>query len=234
MFEREALVQHRLHLAPRVVAVAVAAHEHVRRERREAAGDFPYVQVVNLDDAGLADERRADRLRIEAFGRGLEEDPPGRAHEREPRARHQRGDQQRDDRVGALEARQQDHGGGDRGADEPVQVGQQVLKGALDVEALAVGPRERPRRGEVDEHADERDGEDQPASHDRRVEQAADALIRDERRQDQQRHAVGLRREDLHAPQAEGHGPLGRSRGKPDGDQREADRRGVGEHVPGV
>ena len=37
-----------------------------------------------------------------------------------------------------------------------------------------------------------------------RVEQAADRLVDDERREDQQRHAVGLRGEDLHAPEAEG------------------------------
>ncbi len=65
---------------------------------------------------------------------------------------------------------------------------------------------------EVDEHADERDDQDQPAAHDRRVEQAADRLVGDERREDQQRHAVGLRREDLHAPEAERHRALRRTR----------------------
>ena len=52
--------------------------------------------------------------------------------------------------------------------------------------------------------------------------------------QDQQRHPVGLGGEDLHALEAEGHRPGGRSRRQPQREQREADRAGVGEHVPGV
>ncbi len=164
--EAEALVQHRLHRAPRRVAVAVGADEHVRGERREAARDLPDVQVVNLDDVRLGDERRADRLRVETLGRGLQEDPPGGAHERDARADHQRGDQQRDDRVGALEAGREDHAGGDRRADEAVEVGQQVLEAALDVEALAVRAARASRsRRRLTSDAGERDGEHQPAAH---------------------------------------------------------------------
>ena len=61
-----------------------------------------------------------------------------------------------------------------------------------------------------------------------------DRLVGDERGEDQQRHAVRLRGEDLHAPEAERHRPGGRSRGQAQREQREADRAGVGEHVPGV
>ena len=67
VIEREALVQHRLHLAPRGVAVALAADEHVRGERGEAARDFPDVQVVDLDDGRLLDERAKETVNRAVF-----------------------------------------------------------------------------------------------------------------------------------------------------------------------
>ena len=70
-----------------------------------------------------------------------------------------------------------------------------------------------------------------PAADVGRIDQAADRLVGDERREDQQRHAVGLGGEDLNAPEAEGHRALGRAGGQPQREQREADRGGVGEHV---
>ena len=59
-------------------------------------------------------------------------------------------------------------------------------------------------------------------------------LDRDDRREDEQGDAVGLGGEDLDPFEAEGHPALGRAAGEPDRDQREADRRRVGEHVGGV
>ena len=73
--EAEALTQQRLHVAPGGVAVAVGADEHVRRERGEATGDFPHVQVVHLDDARALHQCRADRIGVEARGGGLEQHP---------------------------------------------------------------------------------------------------------------------------------------------------------------
>ena len=58
----EAVVQELLELAPAAVAVVARAHEHVRGERREARGDLPHVEVVDLDDPGRTGERAADVL----------------------------------------------------------------------------------------------------------------------------------------------------------------------------
>ena len=143
------------------VAVALGADEDVRREGREAAGDLPDMQVVDFDDPRLADERAADRIGIEADGGRLEEDASGGLDERVARADHQPGDQQGDDRIGALEAREEDHPCGDGGADEAVKVRDDVLKAALDVEAPAVRAGERQGGGEVDERSDERHDQDQ-------------------------------------------------------------------------
>ena len=54
--------------APRFMAVAVVGHDDVRRERREARGHLPHVEVVDLDDRGLRREQVADRVRIDADG----------------------------------------------------------------------------------------------------------------------------------------------------------------------
>ena len=117
-----------------------ARDEHVRGQRREAARDFPHVEIVDLDHAGLADERLADRCR----DRGPPAPPRGRPGPRpsraRARARHQPRDEQRGDRVGALEARREDDRGGERRADEAVEVGEHVLEAALEVQAAAVGP----------------------------------------------------------------------------------------------
>ena len=82
--------------------------------------------------------------------------------------------------------------------------------------------------------ADERDDEHQPAADDGRIEQPPNRLVGDERGEDEQRHAVGLRREDLDAPEAECHRAARRPRRQRDRHQREADRGRVGEHVRGV
>ncbi len=95
----------------------------------------------------------------------------------------------------------------------------------------AVGPGQGPGRRDVDGDADQRDREDQPRPHGRRLEQPADALVGDERREDQEGHAIGLGREDLDSLEAVGHRPLRRPQGQPGRDEREADRRGVGQHV---
>ena len=50
--EVEAVVEQRFEIAPRRVAVGVGGDQDVGGERREARGDLPDVEVVDLDDAG--------------------------------------------------------------------------------------------------------------------------------------------------------------------------------------
>ena len=94
-----------LELAADPVAVGLRLDEHVRRERREARPDLPHVQVVDLGDVGMRGHRAADLLDVGAFRGHLEQDPAGGAQEAEGGAEHQRGDEERGDRVGAVRSR---------------------------------------------------------------------------------------------------------------------------------
>jgi hypothetical protein len=142
----EVVVEQRVHGPSGGVAVGVGVDQDVRGQGRESGGDFPDVEVVDLDDAGLAGELLVRFGRVDASGAASRKIRAEAFTERVAGADHEPGDQQRDDRVGALEAGGEDHDGGDRGADERVEVGQDVLVGPFDVEALAVGFRERPGR----------------------------------------------------------------------------------------
>ena len=65
--QAEALAKQRLQLAARRVTVALRGHQHVGRERMEAARDFPDMQIVNLDDLRLSRKRLPDRLRVQSL-----------------------------------------------------------------------------------------------------------------------------------------------------------------------
>ena len=112
--DAEALAQQLRELAAVRLRVAAGAHRHVRRDRREAGGDLPHVQVVHLDHVVLRGQRVADLLRVEVARGGLEQDAAGVAQQPVARAQHQRGHDQRRDAVRAREAGEQDHGAGDR------------------------------------------------------------------------------------------------------------------------
>ena len=127
------------------------AHHHVRGQRREARGDLPHVQVVHLHDVRRRRERAPDLL----AGRG-------RAGQASSSTRPESRSSPTPERVinaatirsaampSALrEAGGEHHHAGDRGGDEREEVGEHVLEGALDVEAAAVGARQRrsSRRG---------------------------------------------------------------------------------------
>ena len=76
--------------------------------------------------------------------------PVGLAEQADARADHERGDEQRDDGVGALEAGGHHEQAGERGAERRVEVGEHVGAGALHVERAALGARERPGGADVD------------------------------------------------------------------------------------
>ena len=94
MLDVEVVAEQRVHGPSGRVAVGVGVDQDVRGQGGESGGDFPDVEVVNLDDAWLASERSADLVRLDAFGGGLEEDPGGGLHQRVAGADHQPGDQQ--------------------------------------------------------------------------------------------------------------------------------------------
>src|SRR6476659_736814 len=73
----EAFLEQLLKRAAQLVAVVPGPDHHVGRERGKPRGDLPHVQVVHLDDPGLAGQRVTDLLGIETGGRGLHEHPAG-------------------------------------------------------------------------------------------------------------------------------------------------------------
>jgi hypothetical protein len=192
------------------------------------------VQVVNLAHPGRMHERLADGVGVQSLGGGFEEHAPGVAQQPVGGAQHDRGDDQRGDAVGAMEAREQDDRARDRGEDEGGKVGEDVLEGALDVHRRPVGLRERPRGGEVHDDADQRHDQHGGAADVGRVHEAPDALHDDDEAEDEQGRAVELGGEDLGPLVAVGHRALRRFGREADGDQRERDGAGVGEHVRGI
>ena len=174
----EPLVDLVLEREPFAVAVGLGVDQHVGGKRREARGDLPDVQVVDLDHARHRDHRVADLVRVESAGSRLEEDAARLPEQAVGGVEHDRGDDQRGDPVGLVEAGRQDDEPGDRGEDEGGEVGEEVLEGSLDVERFAVRLRERPGRDQVDGDPEDRHGEDDAALDRRRVDQPPDALVR--------------------------------------------------------
>ena len=72
--------------------------------------------------------------------------------DRSIRHRHE----ERCNRVRSVEPGDEDHDASDERSDEGIQVGQDVLKAALDVQAVTIGLRHDPCRGEVHDHAGSR------------------------------------------------------------------------------
>ncbi len=105
---------------------------------------------------------------------------------------------------------------------------------ALDVQAAPVRARHLPERQDVDARADARRREDEAAAYVGRRLEAAQRLDDDQRAEQQERRAVGLRGEDLGPPEPERHPPSGRASRETCGPDAHAERGGVDQHVGGV
>ncbi len=165
---------------------------------------------------------------------GLHEHPPGVAHEPPPGLDHEQRDDQGGHGVGTGPAGEVDDQTGDRGRDEREQVVEDVLVGALDVEPRPVGPAQQPGGDQVDHDAREAGEDDEEPLDLGREDEAAHSFVHEEGRQEQQRDAVELRRDDLSALQAVGEAAARRPGGDPHGHEREEDGERVGQHVTGV
>jgi Ser/Thr protein kinase RdoA (MazF antagonist) len=117
------------------MAVLARRHEHVRGGGGHPRGDLPDVQVVDLGHVRAAGHSGAHRRRVEPGGRRLEEDPPGVPDQAGARVHHQDDDDQRGDRVRPGEPGRQDDDARHRRRRERVQVGDDVLERAGQVEA---------------------------------------------------------------------------------------------------
>ncbi len=120
------------------VREARVVHDDMGGQGREVGSDGPGVEVVDVDDAG------SDFVEVDAFGGGLEQYPPGRFEQTCRRSEHEGDDDERGNGVGPLEPGGQQDDAGDEGGNEPVEVGDDVLEGAFDVQAGPVGFGQHP------------------------------------------------------------------------------------------
>ena len=216
------------------MAVGAGLDEHMRRQRREAAGHRPDVQVVRLDHVRGGDDRAADLVGVDVGRRALEEDARRVAQESPARPADQRGDEEARDRVEPVPAGRENQASRHRSPDERGQVVEDVDEGAAHVDALPARSREQQRCDPVHEDPDERDDQHDPALDVVRRDQTANRAVHDPDPDDQERQPVDLGGENLDALVAERPAALRRARSHRGGENREAERRGVGEHVPGV
>jgi len=143
------------------------------------------------------------RCGVHSLWRGLEQYPSGVAEQAVSRPEHDRRDDQRCDSVGSREAGGDDRCSGDRREDERGKIGEEVLEAALDVHRFAVCLCELPRRGEVDDHAEEGDCEDRLALGSRGRDESTHSLVNDQESEHEEGAPVCLGRENLGAPESE-------------------------------
>jgi len=135
----EVLLEKALEVEPDQVAVVLGVHEDMGGERWETRRELPDVEVVHVDDMRMRRQGAADHLGIQVSGRRLEEHPARLAEQPDARVHHEPCDHDRGDRVGALESGGDDHDARDQGPYECIEIGEDVAKAGLDVEAAPVG-----------------------------------------------------------------------------------------------
>jgi hypothetical protein len=143
-------------------------------------------------------------------------------------------EQQARDRIDPVPARGQHDGAGHEHGERAERVGRRVAQDRLEVDVLTVAAGQRHRGDGVPDQPDRPDHEHAEAVHVRGMRQAHDRLDDHEHRDDDQRDAVGERRQDLRAVVAEGAPSAGGARRHGRREQRETDGADVREHVPGV
>ena len=168
------------------------------------------------------------------FGSAFEQHPHGLALKLVSRLEHQTRDDERRDGVRAIEAGDENHDSGDERADERIEIGHDVLKASLDVQAFTVRFRKNPRSSEIHDDAQSCDDRDQPARDLGRIDESRNPFVRHEHAQHEQNGAIGLPAEHLCAPHSVCQPSTNRTLHEPNDDEREHERPGIGQHVPGV
>ena len=144
---------------------------------------------------------------------------------------HEAGHHHRGDRVGAFEPGRDDHDARDQRPDQRVEVGEDVPEARLDVQAAAICVGELAGDGEVDRDTGKGDGDDRTALHRQGRRKPEHRLEHEHRREHEQGRAADQRGKHLGALEAEGEATLRGPLGEAERDQRDAERRDIGEHV---
>ena len=228
--------EHALELEADPVAVGAGLDEHVRGEGREAVGDRPDVEVVGLDDALVLDDRAADVGRRSRLGGALR----GRSARTRAGATMRAANISPATKSEAIGSKRfqpvsQDENARERGADEGGEVGGDVQVRAADVQALPSRARQEREHGEVDRDADDRDDGDDARPRPRAGRPAAGSPRRRSRRRRRASvmpFACAARISARAKPNVQR--PRAGERRGPGGEERQAERGGIGEHVAGV
>jgi len=144
----------------------------------------------------------ADVVEVDALGGGFEQHPARVSQQPPRRLEHQTHHQEGGDGIGAGVAGGQDDDRGEHGAQEAIQVGEDVLVSARHVQAGPVRFGQHPGGEHVHRYSDDRHHQHRPALHRRGIEQPPDGLERHQRADHQQGDAVTGRGQDF---QARGH-----------------------------
>src|SRR5690606_35844280 len=166
---------------------------------RVAAGERPYVQVVDFLDAGYGPERGMHVAEVDVAGDGLEQDVDGLADEAPGADEDQECDNDGYDRVGRHPAGEEDDESGGDGADGAEQVAEHVEVCAPEVEVVAGGGVEQECGDDVDDQPGSGDAEHQCALNVLRLSEPRVCLPQDDERYDDERGAVDESGEDLDA-----------------------------------
>ena len=225
VLDPEVIVQHGLQVLPRPVAVVVGAHEHVRGQRREAGGDLPDVQVVDLVDAADArPSRRPPRRRrcsCGAASRKIRPESRSSDHAARSITAATNSDAMPSARLNPVTSTTAPAIAVAMNATRSVRTCWNAPSTFSDVRSA---PCRIDGGDDVDHHADQGDHQHDPALDLRRLDQPPDALVDDQQAEHEQRRAVELGREDLGALEPVGQRALGRPRRQPQRDQRERQR----------
>src|SRR5215203_4850229 len=217
--------------APAGVAVFVLADEDVGGEGREACGDGPDVEVVDLDYAIGGCHLLANFPGVQAAGRSFEQDV-GRVPKELPRAaQDQEPDGYADEGVSVAPAGEDDSGSGGHRAGRAKGVGEYVAHGSLHVQAVATRPVEDSGAGYVDEEPECGDDQHRSSEHLCRLSEARVGLDEDPDRDRHQRHTVREGSQDLRPPVAETLLRCSRSSCQPGCEKGYTEREVIREHV---
>jgi len=231
VIEVELLAQHQFERAAGSVAVDARRDKHVGRQDWMPGRKLPQVQIVDLFHVLAVRHRDADVARREPLRRSLQEHANRLLLQRPARAQHQPGHEERRNRVGAIEAGRQNDDARDKRSGKGVEVGDDVLKAAFDIETLAVGLRQNPRRRKIDCDASPSDDCHREPADVRWMDQPHDRLVDDDGAEDEQHGAVGLPAEHLGAAAAVGQTLAARLLHVAENGERQRKRAGVGQHM---
>src|SRR5207249_1270804 len=198
---------------------AVVGDHDVGGEDRSARGEGPGMEVVDGENLGQLEDVAAHLGDLHVVRGRLDENAQRGPEQTDGSPDHEGDDDQRGDGVGPAKPGGHDDRAGDNGADECIEVGEDVLEGAFDVERPAVGPGQGDRCGQVHSDADEGHNYQHRTVHLGRVDQPADGFVGDKGGDQQQGESVSGGGEDLGAVQPEGVAVSGGAGGQVGGDE---------------